>query len=74
MAIVKMKRIRLLALAEDREALLSGLLHVGCVQVSEPTEDLAGEGCGSLLRRDATDLARVKEGRSEEHTSELQSL
>ena len=65
MAIVKMKRIRLLALAEDREALLSGLLHVGCVQVSEPKEDLAGEGCGSLLRRDATDLARVKAEQTE---------
>ena len=36
MSIVKMKRIRLIALAEDRDALLSSLLHVGCVEISEP--------------------------------------
>ena len=31
MAIVKMKRLRVVALAEQRDKLLSRLLHVGCV-------------------------------------------
>ena len=60
MAIVKMKRIRLIALAKDRDELLSGLLHVGCVEVSEPTQQLTGEGYEALLHRDTTDLTQVK--------------
>ena len=51
MAIVKMKRIRLIALAEDRDALLSSLLHVGCVEISEP-ELPQGEADEPLLHRD----------------------
>ena len=39
MAIVKMKRLQLIALAKDRDALLSELLHVGCVEVREPAEE-----------------------------------
>lgn len=60
MAIVKMKRIRLIALAKDRDALLSGLLHVGCVEVREPTEQLSDEGCAALLHRDTTDLTQIR--------------
>ena len=48
MAIVKMKRLQLIALAKDRDALLSELLHVGCVEVREPEEEaLAGDGNAS---------------------------
>ena len=36
MAIVTMKRLRLLAMGEDREALLDDLQRLGCVEVSEP--------------------------------------
>ncbi len=36
MAIVKMKRLRLLAMAECREELLRLLQHMGCVEVDEP--------------------------------------
>lgn len=58
MAIVKMKRIRLIALAKDRDALLSELLHVGCVEVREPEEEL--ENGDALLHRDASALAEAK--------------
>ena len=58
MSIVKMKRLRLIALARDRDELLSSLLHAGCVEVSEPPADLADP----LLRRDK---ARVAEAKSE---------
>ena len=40
MSIVKMKRLQLIALSQDRDALLSSLLHVGCVEVSEPPQAL----------------------------------
>ena len=59
MAIVKMKRIRLIALAEDRDALLSSLLHVGCVEISEP-ELPQGEADEPLLHRDKALAAQAK--------------
>ena len=37
MAIVKMKRLRLLAMTEDREKLLGTLQKLGCVEVCELT-------------------------------------
>ncbi len=53
MAIVKMKRVRLIALAKDRDELLSELLHVGCVEVREPEEN-------DLLHRDVSALADAR--------------
>ncbi|MBQ3533314.1 MAG: V-type ATP synthase subunit I [Oscillospiraceae bacterium] len=38
MAIAKMKRLELIALQDDREALLEKLLRLGCVHLSEPAE------------------------------------
>ena len=73
MSIVKMKRIRLIALAEERDALLSSLLHVGCVEISEPSEYLADEDYAALLHRDTTDLAQAK-GELVELQSALQTL
>ena len=37
MSIVKMKRLGLLAMREDREAILHALQGLGCVEISEPT-------------------------------------
>ena len=52
MAIVTMKRLRLLAMGEDREALLDDLQRLGCVEVSEPTLDGQEEsGAAELLSR-----------------------
>ncbi len=60
MSIVKMKRIRLIALAQDRDALLSSLLHVGCVEISEPEEIPQGSDGNPLLHRDAAGVAQAK--------------
>ncbi len=60
MSIVKMKRIRLIALAKDKDALLSSLLHVGCVELKEPTEVLADEAYASLLHREGSAAAQAK--------------
>ena len=38
MAIAKIKRLQLIALQSDRGKLLSDLLHLGCVHLSEPAE------------------------------------
>ena len=60
MSIVKMKWIRLIALAQDRDALLSSLLHVGCVEISEPEEIPQGSDGNPLLHRDAAGVAQAK--------------
>ena len=39
MAIVKMKRLRMVAMAADREALLRRLQHMGCVEIVQPEAD-----------------------------------
>ena len=36
MAIVKMKKLRVIAMRQDREALLSALMDLGCVELSSP--------------------------------------
>ena len=40
MSIVKMKRLRLIALSEERDDVLAQLLHLGCVEVTEPEAEL----------------------------------
>jgi len=60
MAITKMKRIQLIALAKDRDELLSNLLHVGCVEIREPEGDLSADSNAALLHHDASRLADAK--------------
>ena len=60
MSIVKMKHIRLFGMAADRETLLRQLQHLGCVEISEPTDKLADPDWAALTRVDDVGLARVK--------------
>lgn len=60
MAIVKMKRLRVIALAEQRDELLSRLLHVGCVEVTEPEDHLTDPEWMALLNRDTGAQGAVK--------------
>ena len=61
MSIVKMKRLRMIALASEREEILSRLLHVGCVELSEPQVELADPEWTSLLSKSDSPLADVKQ-------------
>lgn len=61
MAIVKMKRLRLLAMRADREELLRRLQALGCVEVDEPEIDLADPDWSALTRPDGDGLARARE-------------
>ena len=60
MSIVKMQRLRLIALAQDRDALLDRLLHAGCVELSEPSAYLADDDWAQLLHRDTGRLPELK--------------
>ena len=58
--ITKMKRLRVMAMSAQREELLKGLLHLGCVEISEPEERLSDPEWAALLRRGDADLTRTK--------------
>ncbi len=65
MAIVKMKKLRVMAMADSRDALLRELLRLGCVEISEPTGKLSDPAWAALLRRDASTLAETKNEQGE---------
>ena len=60
MSIVKMKHLRLFAMAADREELLRQLQHLGCVEIREPDQELADPAWASFARVDDTALADTK--------------
>ena len=74
MAIVKMKHLRLLAMADDREALLKLLQNMGCVEVDEASLE-AEEGGEALLEQLKGKLTRpegngLTEAREEQNQAE----
>lgn len=61
MAIVKMKRLRLMGMRSDRESLLHLLQKLGCVEVDEPAIDLSDPNWSALAKPDSRDLSNAKE-------------
>ncbi len=61
MAIVKMKRLRLVARREDRVALLTQLQRMGCVELDEPTVDWKDPQWASFTRPESDALARARQ-------------
>ena len=60
MAIEKMKKLRLLAVRGQKEALLRDLLLLGCVEVSEPEDSELQPGIRSCLSRESSGLLRYR--------------
>ena len=50
--IVKMKKIRVIAMAAECKRLMDGMLRLGCMEISEPTDKLADPAWSTLLRRE----------------------
>ena len=67
MAIVKMKRRRVSAMAACREELLGQLQRLGCVEIREP--ETAGEDWSGLLERESSRLAEAKGALAEVNTA-----
>ena len=63
MSIVTMKRLRLIALQSDREAIFKGLQRLGCVQVDEQPPDQTDPVWESLERPDDAALAQARQRR-----------
>ena len=60
MAIVKMKKLCVMAMAAQRQQLLCELLHLGCVEISEPDGKLADPAWSALLKRENSRLLDTK--------------
>lgn len=60
-----MKKLRVMAMADSRDALLRELLRLGCVEISEPAGKLSDPAWAALLRRDDSTLAETKNEQGE---------
>ena len=61
MAIVKMKHLRLVAMAENRDTLLRLLQRMGCVEIDEPSVDEGDPAWAGLTRTGAGGLSQARE-------------
>ena len=55
-----MKKLSVIAMAERKTELLSGLLRLGCLEISEPDPSLLGEKARGLFETSGSNLAEVK--------------
>lgn len=60
MAIEKMKKLRLLAVRGEKEALLKRLMLLGCVEVTEPELDSVPPELRERLARESSDTSRCR--------------
>ena len=60
MAIVKMKKLRLMAVRSRKDALLRELIQHGCVEFSELEGQIRDTGLADILRREDTKLMTLK--------------
>ena len=60
MAIVKMKKLRVIALRDQRDELMRQLLRLGCVEVHEPEGMLADPEAAALLRPERAGLTTAR--------------
>ena len=61
MSIVRMKKLRLLAVRGEKDNLLRELLRLGCVELREPEELLADEGFAARFRPESGNLTAWRE-------------
>ncbi|MGI5936832.1 MAG: hypothetical protein ACOX7I_08540, partial [Oscillospiraceae bacterium] len=61
MAIVKMKKLRLLAVRSQREELLKELMLLGCVEISDPQVLLEDQELSSLVKLETSELGRFRQ-------------
>ena len=65
MAIVRMKKLRVIALRQQRDQLMDELLRLGCVEVREPEEMLSDPDAAAMLRPERAGLTEVRTQQAE---------
>ncbi|WP_297210283.1 V-type ATP synthase subunit I [uncultured Flavonifractor sp.] len=64
MSIVKMKRLRLIGMQDQRPAMLRLLQHLGCVEIDEPGDRSGDPDWAALTRPDTGALNRARDART----------
>ena len=60
MAIVKMKKLRVMAMAADQERLLHQLQHLGCVEISQPSEEVEDTKWASRIKPKESQQVQIR--------------
>jgi V/A-type H+-transporting ATPase subunit I len=61
MAIEKMKKLRLMAVRSQKEALMRDMMLLGCVQITEPGQDeMSDPDISAVVKREGSELTRYK--------------
>ena len=60
MAIEKMKKLRLVAVRSQKEALMRDMMLLGCVQVTEPEGEMSDPSISAVVKREGSELVRYK--------------
>lgn len=60
MAIVHMKKLRLMVVRRQKDELLRDLMLLGCVQISEPDALLADAEAAAVLRQESGNVTEVR--------------
>ena len=60
MAIVHMKKLRLMVVRRQKDELLRDLMLLGCVQISEPDALLADAESAAVLRQESGNVTEVR--------------
>lgn len=60
MAIVHMKKLRLMVVRRQKDELLRDLMLLGCVQISEPDALLADTEAAAVLRQESGNVTEVR--------------
>ncbi len=60
MSIVRMKRMRLLALLDDKRDIMHRLMCLGCVEIGQPERLLADSEWSALVAPSESDLPQLK--------------
>ena len=60
MSIVKMKKIRLFAVRSQKDTLLDELMHLGCVEFSEPEGIVKDPAVFELVKKETSELEQLR--------------
>ncbi len=60
MAIEKMKKLRLMAVRSQKEALMRDMMLLGCVQITEPGQEMTDPSISAVVRRESGEVGRYK--------------
>ena len=60
MAIEKMKKLRLMAVRSQKESLMRDMMLLGCVEITEPEQEMSDPSLSAVVKRESSELSKYK--------------